>query len=140
PRRASPPAARAPGGRRPSDVLLTAAGCRPAAVGSSSTPEPPKNRAFGQFIHFCVHPPLSGRVRDGELAPARVVQAERVRTDHATEEVHRSPTMRILMVLTSHDQLGDTCRKTGFWLEEFAAPYFTFLDAEPAAATDPTGM
>ena len=37
--------------------------------------------------------------------------------------------MRILMVLTSHDKLGDTGRKTGFWLEEFAAPYFTFLDA-----------
>jgi len=37
--------------------------------------------------------------------------------------------MKILMVLTSHDQLGDTGRKTGFWLEEFAAPYFTFLDA-----------
>ena len=30
--------------------------------------------------------------------------------------------MRILMVLTSHDQLGNTGRKTGFWLEEFAAP------------------
>src|SRR6059058_3004751 len=37
--------------------------------------------------------------------------------------------MKILMVLTSHDTLGDTGRKTGFWLEEFAAPYFTFLDA-----------
>ncbi len=37
--------------------------------------------------------------------------------------------MKILMVLTSHDKLGDTGRKTGFWLEEFAAPYFTFLDA-----------
>ncbi len=36
--------------------------------------------------------------------------------------------MKILMVLTSHDQLGNTGRKTGFWLEEFAAPYFTFLD------------
>lgn len=36
---------------------------------------------------------------------------------------------RILMVLTSHDQLGDTGTKTGFWLEEFAAPYYTFLDA-----------
>ncbi|MFT3924629.1 MAG: type 1 glutamine amidotransferase domain-containing protein [Myxococcales bacterium] len=33
------------------------------------------------------------------------------------------------MVLTSHDKLGDTGKKTGFWLEEFAAPYFTFLDA-----------
>jgi len=37
--------------------------------------------------------------------------------------------MRILMVLTSHDQLGNTGRKTGFWLEEFAAPYFVFKDA-----------
>jgi putative intracellular protease/amidase len=37
--------------------------------------------------------------------------------------------MKILMVLTSHDQLGNTGRKTGFWLEEFAAPYFTFKDA-----------
>jgi putative intracellular protease/amidase len=37
--------------------------------------------------------------------------------------------MKILMVLTSHDKLGDTGRKTGFWLEEFAAPYFVFRDA-----------
>jgi putative intracellular protease/amidase len=37
--------------------------------------------------------------------------------------------MRIIMVLTSHDQLGNTGRKTGFWLEEFAAPYFVFRDA-----------
>nr|WP_317199319.1 type 1 glutamine amidotransferase domain-containing protein [uncultured Psychrobacter sp.] len=37
--------------------------------------------------------------------------------------------MNILMVLTSHDELGDTGKKTGFWLEEFAAPYYAFLDA-----------
>ncbi|MDB6037985.1 MAG: ThiJ/PfpI, partial [Verrucomicrobiales bacterium] len=37
--------------------------------------------------------------------------------------------MKILMVLTSHDQLGNTGRKTGIWLEEFAAPYFVFQDA-----------
>ncbi len=37
--------------------------------------------------------------------------------------------MRILMVLTSHEQLGDTGRKTGLWLEEFASPYYTFKDA-----------
>lgn len=36
---------------------------------------------------------------------------------------------RILMVLTSHDRLGDTGRKTGFWLEEFAAPYYLLRDA-----------
>lgn len=37
--------------------------------------------------------------------------------------------MKILIVLTSHDQLGDTGLKTGFWLEEFAAPYYVFADA-----------
>ncbi len=37
--------------------------------------------------------------------------------------------MNILMVLTSHDKLGDTGKKTGFWLEEFAAPYYVLLDA-----------
>ena len=67
--------------------------------------------------------------------------------------------MNILMVLTSHSQLGNTGKKTGFWLEEFAAPYYAFLDAgaqitlaspqggqppldpksdEPAAQTDAT--
>lgn len=38
-------------------------------------------------------------------------------------------TMKILMVLTSHDALGNTGHKTGFWLEEFAAPYYVFKDA-----------
>ena len=37
--------------------------------------------------------------------------------------------MHILMVLTSHDRLGDTGKKTGFWLEEFAAPYYVLKDA-----------
>ncbi|MFC5524505.1 type 1 glutamine amidotransferase domain-containing protein [Rhodanobacter ginsengisoli] len=37
--------------------------------------------------------------------------------------------MKILMVLTSHDRLGDTGNKTGFWLEEFAGPYYVFKDA-----------
>lgn len=37
--------------------------------------------------------------------------------------------MKILMVLTSHDSLGNTGKKTGFWLEEFAAPYYVFHDA-----------
>lgn len=39
---------------------------------------------------------------------------------------------KILMVLTSHDQLGNTGAKTGFWLEEFAAPYYAFKDAGAA--------
>src|SRR5690348_1637405 len=38
-------------------------------------------------------------------------------------------TMKILMVMTSHDQLGNTGRKTGFWLEELAAPYYVFKDS-----------
>jgi putative intracellular protease/amidase len=38
--------------------------------------------------------------------------------------------MKVLMVLTSHDTLGNTGRKTGFWLEELAAPYYAFLDAK----------
>jgi len=37
--------------------------------------------------------------------------------------------MKILVVLTSHDTLGDTGKKTGFWLEELAAPYYAFKDA-----------
>ena len=56
--------------------------------------------------------------------------------------------MKILFVLTSHDKLGDTGKKTGFWVEEFANPYYTLLDkgatitiATPkggAAPIDPT--
>src|ERR1700722_16510709 len=42
----------------------------------------------------------------------------------------RRTKVNILMVLTSHDQLGETGRKTGFWLEEFAAPYYVFRDAD----------
>src|SRR5499426_675563 len=41
----------------------------------------------------------------------------------------KEPAMKVLLVLTSHDKLGDTGRKTGFWLEELAAPYYRFRDA-----------
>ena len=37
--------------------------------------------------------------------------------------------MKILMILTSHEKLGDTDKKTGFWLEEFTAPYYVLLDS-----------
>jgi putative intracellular protease/amidase len=40
--------------------------------------------------------------------------------------------MKILMVLTSHSELGNTGKKTGFWIEEFAAPYYTFKEAGAA--------
>ena len=46
--------------------------------------------------------------------------------------------MSILMVLISHSQLGDTGKKTGFWLEEFAAPYYAFLDAGAQITLAPT--
>ncbi|NWA08859.1 type 1 glutamine amidotransferase domain-containing protein [Pseudomonas gingeri] len=50
--------------------------------------------------------------------------------------------MKVLMVLTSHDTLGNTGRKTGFWLEELAAPYYTFLaaDAEIVLASPKGGQ
>ncbi len=44
-------------------------------------------------------------------------------------ENYRKNNMKILIVLTSHDQLGNTGKKTGFWLEELAAPYYTFIDS-----------
>jgi putative intracellular protease/amidase len=48
--------------------------------------------------------------------------------------------MRILFVLTSHDQLGDTGKKTGFWLEEFVAPYYVLKDAGATITlASPTG-
>lgn len=48
--------------------------------------------------------------------------------------------MKILMVLTSHDRLGNTGQKTGFWLEEFAAPYYVFTDAgADVAVASPKG-
>ncbi|MDD9885634.1 MAG: type 1 glutamine amidotransferase domain-containing protein [Gammaproteobacteria bacterium] len=48
--------------------------------------------------------------------------------------------MKILMVLTSHDRLGDTGDKTGFWLEELAAPYYVFTDAgAEVALASPAG-
>ncbi len=40
----------------------------------------------------------------------------------------KEKTMKVLFVLTSHDKLGDTGEKTGFWVEEFASPYYTLLD------------
>ena len=63
------------------------------------------------------------RINDsGEALPAQ--QLGSLFTDQGIERI-----MKILMVLTSHDQLGATGRKTGFWLEELAAPYYVFKDA-----------
>lgn len=62
------------------------------------------------------------------VGPSRLSARSRPSYRHGlitNEETH----MKILMVLTSHDRLGDTGKKTGFWLEEFAAPYYVFKDA-----------
>src|SRR5664280_1751913 len=53
-------------------------------------------------------------------------------TSMAKRRNRRRLAMKILFVLTSHDQLGDTGKKTGFWLEEFAAPYYVLKDAGAA--------
>src|SRR5215471_3342293 len=47
---------------------------------------------------------------------------------NAESDQPKEGVMKVLMVLTSHDQLGNTGRKTGFWLEEMAAPYYVFKD------------
>jgi len=47
--------------------------------------------------------------------------------------------MKVLMVITSHDQLGNTGRKTGFWLEELAAPYLVFKDGAEITLASPKG-
>jgi len=66
--------------------------------------------------------PLSRPANTSTLSTFRfytfAVAREMRAIDQATET-----SVKILMVLTSHDQLGNTGRKTGFWLEEFAAPY-----------------
>src|SRR5262249_23954360 len=70
--------------------------------------------------------------RLGRIAPSGVatrgpwlpISAVKIAPDRPKE-----PTMKALVVLTSQDQLGDTGRKTGFWWEERAAPYYVFKDA-----------
>src|SRR4051812_31717825 len=51
------------------------------------------------------------------------------RRQHSLLNRREERKMKILMVFTSHDTLGSTGRKTGFWLEEGAAPYYVFHDA-----------
>src|ERR1700757_2259429 len=63
---------------------------------------------------------------------ARAVSIVRFLSEDITKRetaIEIGNSMKILMVLTSHDKLGNTGRKTGFWLEEFAAPYYVFKDA-----------
>lgn len=60
----------------------------------------------------------------------RVLVFASLTTQHGCQTSdHPTITMKVLIVLTSHDQLGDTGEKTGFWLEEFACPYYRLKDA-----------
>jgi hypothetical protein len=64
------------------------------------------------------------------LRSVRLAAAFAVNLAAASEKDHnKEKVMKVLMVITSHDQLGNTGRKTGFWLEELAAPYYVFKDA-----------
>lgn len=69
-----------------------------------------------------------------EETPSKKVLEENI-------EIQKEKEMKILFVLTSHDKLGDTGKKTGFWVEEFANPYYTLLDkgAEITIATPKGG-
>src|SRR5262249_56089853 len=88
--------------------------------------EPCASLAYGQFP-FQLEKRLSGIAPSG--AATRGPWPCRYRAVKIAPERLREPTMQVLIVLTSHDQLGDTGRKTGFWLEELAAPYYVFKDA-----------
>jgi len=49
-------------------------------------------------------------------------------TENTEEATEKAEKLKVLFVLTSHDELGDTGEKTGFWVEEFAAPYYSLKD------------
>lgn len=66
------------------------------------------------------------RTEPVDFAPAIILAAAAARTSNILLE---NKAMKVVMILTSHDQLGDTGRKTGFWLEELAAPYYVFKKA-----------
>jgi putative intracellular protease/amidase len=77
------------------------------------------------------HPTMSKRKHAlvlGLLASGRSSRHPR-RIFQPGEHRNKEKVMKVLMVITSHDQLGNTGRKTGFWLEELAAPYYVFKDA-----------
>src|ERR1700733_14127310 len=69
--------------------------------------------------------PPGGEPRKGEIGRSIAMLSRRSIQRSQTKET----VMKVLMVITSHDQLGNTGRKTGFWLEELAAPYYVFKDA-----------
>ena len=62
------------------------------------------------------------------LMAATFISCKENKQETVAETIETKPTKKVLFVLTSHDELGDTGEKTGFWTEEFAAPYYELID------------
>lgn len=90
---------------------------------------------FAVPIYRTAEPPFSSKWAPsratGRIRSRRGQVGNRLRVSHTLTMrfIDGEADMKILMVLTSHDQLGNTGRKTGFWLEELAAPYYVFKEA-----------
>ncbi len=85
------------------------------------------------IVDILAQPFAAARIRhfpfgQSDDAMAWLTNGKKVGAGTATKADKKADT-KILVVLTSHDRLGDTGRKTGFWLEELAAPYYVFIDA-----------
>jgi putative intracellular protease/amidase len=79
-------------------------------------------------LAFAISRGLLGDIQRRDEARRRRLGRCQVRPDSTIAKTEET-VMKVLMVITSHDQLGNTGRKTGFWLEELAAPYYVFKDA-----------
>ena len=105
--------------RRVCRYFMSAADCRFSEVA--------KSREDAASVGH--HPTMSKRKHAlvlGLLASDRSSRRPR-RIFQPGEHRNKEKVMKVLMVITSHDQLGNTGRKTGFWLEELAAPYYGAL-------------
>jgi putative intracellular protease/amidase len=95
----------------------------------------PARRSQGSLFAFCrlLAPaeklPAPPQARATPARPTQQLTWPPARCQSFPAAQSKEENMKIVMVLTSHDQLGNTGRKTGFWLEEFAAPYYVFTDA-----------
>lgn len=84
-----------------------------------------------EFMHRAYMPPgmssfVMTRPSMARATAKNLLVATALRGIYRPGKTHQEVSMKVLMVLTSHDQLGDTGRRTGFWLEELAAPYYAF--------------
>src|SRR4051812_29512455 len=84
-----------------------------------------RSRAEHSDRHFARYEPLAAILSWAESVCQRSKIVEAIR-DRDISRQREGLVMKMLMILTSHDMLGNTGRKTGFWLKELAAPYFVF--------------